>query len=255
VNAAGEIVGLDTFIMSQSGGSEGVGFAISSTLTEMVSTQLRKYGHMHRQLIGVGVQAITPTVASALKLSRDGGVLISDVLPDGPAAGAGVKLDDIVVAIDGTPVENVPTFMTALLSHPSGQKVKLELVRGSETRSVELAPVEEAHSSDRLSGLVDPEKNRVRSLGIIGIPIDEEAAKMISGLRAPFGVIVAALSSSTSAIPTGLRVGDVIHEVNGKPVSNVEELNVAMASFRRGDAVALFIERSATLQYLAFEIE
>jgi S1-C subfamily serine protease len=68
-------------------------------------------------------------------------------------------------------------------------------------------------------------------------------------------VIVAALSSSTSAIPTGLRVGDVIHEVNGKPVSNVEELNVAMASFRRGDAVALFIERSATLQYLAFEIE
>jgi serine protease Do len=255
VNTAGEIVGLDTFILTQSGGSEGVGFAISSSLTELVVAQLRKYGHMHRQLIGVGVQTITPTVASALKLSRDAGVLISDVLPGGPAEGAGVKLNDIVAAIDGNHVENVPLFMTALLSHPAGQKVRLDLLRGTETLSIQIDPVEESHSSDRLSGLVDPEKNRVRQLGIIGITIDEEAVKLISDLRAPSGVIVAALSASPAATPTGLHVGDVIHEVNGKAVSSVEELGTAMAAFKRGDAVALFIERNAILQYLAFEIE
>jgi serine protease Do len=255
VNTAGEIVGLDTFILTQSGGSEGVGFAISSTLTELVSTQLRKYGHMHRQIVGIGVQTITPTMAAALKLPRDAGVLISDVMPGSPAEGAGVKLNDIVVAIDGNRVENVPLFLTALLSHPAGQKVKLDLLRGAETLSIEVTAVEETHSSDRLSNLIDPENNRVRQLGIIGIAIDEEARKLLPDLRAPSGVIVAALSASPAATPTGLQVGDVIHEVNGTAVSSVEELSAAMRSFKRGDAVALFIERNASLEYLAFEIE
>src|SRR5215472_10085651 len=84
VNTAGEIVGMDTFILSQSGGSEGIGFAIPSTLIQLSSDQLRKYGHMHRQLIGIGVQAITPTLAAALRLPRESGVLISDITPDGP---------------------------------------------------------------------------------------------------------------------------------------------------------------------------
>jgi len=255
VNTAGEIVGLDTFIMTQSGGSEGIGFAIPSTVTELVSAQLRKYGHMHRQLIGVGVQTVTSTVASALKLSRDSGVLVSDILPGGPAEGAGVKLNDIVTAIDGNHVENLPVFMTALLSHPTGQKVKLDLLRGTETLSLEVTAVEESHSSDRLSDLIDPDKNRVRSLGIVGVAIDEETGKLVPGLRAPYGVIVAALSASPAATPAGLQVGDVIHEVNGTLVPDVKTLNTVMDAFRRGDAVALFIERNSVLQYLSFEVE
>ena len=255
VNTAGEIVGVDTFILSQSGGSEGIGFAISSSLIELVSAQLRKYGHMHRQLIGVGVQTITATVASALKLPRESGVLISDVAPGGPAEAAGAKLNDIVSAIDGTRVENVPMFMTALLSHPSGQKVKLDLLRGGDKLSLEVTPVEESHKSDRLSELIDPEKNRVRQLGIIGINIDKETKKFLPSLRAEYGVIVTALSASSGATPTGIQVGDAIHEVNGAVVSSVEELRTTMEKFKRGDAVALFIERDGTLQYLAFEIE
>jgi len=255
VNTAGEIVGLDTFILSQSGGSEGIGFAIPSTMIELASAQLRKFGHMHRQLIGVGVQTITATLATALGLPRESGVLISDITPDGPAAGAGVKLNDIVAAVDGRRVENLPMFTTALLSHPAGEKVHLDLLRGAETLSLEVAAVEESHTSDRLADMIDPEKNRVRQLGIIGIAIDKETENMFPGLRGPYGVIVAALSASSAASATGLQVGDVIHEVNGTVVSSVEALRATMEKFKRGDAVALFIERDGKLQYLAFEIE
>ncbi len=255
VNTAGEVVGMDTFILTQSGGSEGIGFAIPSSLIELASAQLRKYGHMHRQLIGVGVQTITSTLASALGLKRDSGVLISDITPDSPAEKEGVKLNDIVAAIDGRPIENVPMFTTAMLSHPAGQKVKLDLMRGQETLSIEVPAIEESHDSDHLADMLDPDKNRIRQLGIIGIAIDKDTQALLPGLRGPYGVVVAALSASSAASATGLEAGDVIHEVNGTVVSTVEALRTTMEKFKRGDAVALFIERDTKLQYLAFEIE
>jgi serine protease Do len=255
VNSAGEVVGLDTFILTQSGGSEGIGFAIPSALVELSSAQLRKYGHMHRQIIGLGVQAITPTLAAALKLPATGGVLISDIAPDSPAQGAGVKLGDIVTAIDGMRVESVPMFMTGLLSHPPGEKVKLDVLRAGAPVSFEISPVEESHTSDHLSDLIDPEQNRVRRLGIVGIGIDKSVAAMLPDLRGPYGVIVAALAAGPASSETALQVGDVIHEVNGAAVTSVESLNRAMEKFQRGDAVALFIERDGKLQYLAFEVE
>jgi serine protease Do len=255
VNAEGEIVGLDTFILTQSGGSEGIGFAIPSTLIQLVSAKLRKYGHMHRQIIGIGVQTITPTLASALHLSRESGVLISDVTPDGPAERAGVKLNDIVLAINSEPVENVPMFSTAMLSLPGGQKVKLDLLRGDEKLSLSVDAVEESHAADRLADMIDPEKSRIRQLGIIGIAIDKQTESLFPGLRGPYGVIVAALSASSAASLTGLEVGDVIHEVNGTAVTSIDELRTALARLKRGDPVALFIERDGKLQYLAFELE
>jgi serine protease Do len=255
VNTAGEIVGLDTFILTQSGGSEGIGFAIPSTLIQLAAAQLRKYGHVHRQMIGVSVQTITATLAAALNLPRESGVLVSDVAPGGGAEDAGVKLNDIVGAVDGRRIENVPMFVTALLSHPPGEKVALQVLRGGETLSFEIPPTAESHSSDRLSDMIDPDKNRVRQLGIIGIDIGPATAKILPDLRGPYGVIVAALSASSSASASGLEVGDVIHEINGTLVSGLASLRESMDKFKRGDAVALFIERDGKLQYLAFEVE
>ena len=255
VNTAGEIVGMDTFILSQSGGSEGIGFAIPSTLIQLAGAQLRKYGHVHRQIIGISVQTITVPLASALGLPRESGVLVSDVAPGGPAETAGIKLNDIIAAVDGRRIENLPMFVTGLLSHPAGEKVKLDLLRGGETLSFEVPSIEESHNSDRLADMIDPEKNRVRQLGIIGIDISPETEKLFPGLRGPYGVMVAALSASSSATPAGLEVGDVIHEINGKLVSGLASLRTAMDGFKRGDAVALFIERDGKLQYLAFELE
>ena len=108
VNVNGEVVGVNTFILSQSGGNEGLGFAIPSTAVSLAYAQLRKYGHMHKSEIGIGLQTITLTLAAALGLSRNTGVIISDVLPGGPAEAAGLRIGDVLLSIDGRPAESLP---------------------------------------------------------------------------------------------------------------------------------------------------
>lgn len=255
VNTAGEIVGLDTFILTQSGGSEGISFAIPSTLIEFVYGQLRTYGHVHRLVIGVGVQTITATLAAALKLPRDSGVVISDVLPGSPAETSGLKLNDIVLAVDGRPVDNLPMFMMSFLQHHEGQNVHLQVQRGVQTLPFDVSAVEERHTTDRLGSLVDPEKNQIPQLGIIGVGIDQQTEAMFPNLRGSYGVVVGARSDAPRGIATGLQTGDVIHEFNGSVTPTVEALRSAIAKSKRGDPVALFVEREGKLLYVAFEME
>src|SRR5216684_1520138 len=101
VNVNGEVVGVNTFILSQSGGNEGLGFAIPSRVVDVAFQQLRKYGHLHRAEIGIGIQTITPTMAAALNLPRKYGVVISDVKPGSTAEAAGVQIGDVLAAVDG----------------------------------------------------------------------------------------------------------------------------------------------------------
>jgi serine protease Do len=255
VNTAGEVVGLNTFILTQSGGSEGIGFAIPSSLVEIVAAQLRKHGHVHRQLIGIGVQTITATLAAALQLPRSSGVLISDVTAGSPADAAGVKLNDTVLAVDGKPVENLPVFYTLMLTHHSGDTVKLQLLRGADTLNLEVAAVEESHASDRLADLIDPETSQITQLGIVGLTIDQRTESLFPTLRGKYGVIVAARSAAAMGAAGELQVGDVVHEINGSVVSSVDELRSTVAKMKPGTPVALFIERDGKLLYIAFEMD
>jgi S1-C subfamily serine protease len=115
--------------------------------------------------------------------------------------------------------------------------------------------VEEVHESDGLVGLIDPEKNRIPRLGIIGVAIDKRTEPMFPNLRGAYGVVVAAKAPGSLSIPTGLQVGDVIHEVNGGVVSTVEALRSTIETIKRGDPVALFVEREGKLLYISFEME
>ena len=253
VNAMGDIVGINTFILTKSGGNEGLGFAIPSPLAEFVYGQLRKYGHFHRPLIGAGVQAITPTLAAALKLPRTSGVIVSDIQPQGPAETAGMRLGDVVLAVDGSDVHNVPMFMMSMLH--GNQKIQMQVLRGDETVVLDISTEEEEHAVDRLSGAVDPEKSLIPKLGILGIAIDKQTATLFPHLRGPYGVAVAAMSGLPMGTSAPLQVGDVVHEVNGAAVESVDGLRQAIDALPAGSAVALFIEREGKLQYLAFELE
>jgi serine protease Do len=253
VNVDGEVVGINTFILSQSGGNEGLGFAIPSSVVNVVYQQLRKFGHIHRTQIGVAIQTISPTLAAAMNLPRNYGVIVSDVLPDSPALGAGVRVGDILLTVDGRPADSVPYVSFRLMSVDVGAKVHLEVLRGKEKLAFDVPVAETPHEMDQIASLADPEKNLVRPLGIIGVEIDQKIAAMAQDLRDPFGILVVARSSEGADIP--LTTGDVIRTLNGQTMTTLERLRAALQSLQPGAPVVLQIQREQRLLFVAFTLD
>ena len=253
VNADGEVIGINTFILSQSGGNEGLGFAIPSSVVNVAYQQIRKFGHIHRTQIGIGIQTISPVMAAAMNLPRSYGVIISDVLPDSPAVSAGIRVGDILLTVDGRVADSVPYVSFRLMSVDAGAKVHLEVLRGGEKLAFDVPVIEPPHEMDQIASLADPEKNLVRPLGIIGVEIDKKIAAMTEDLRDPFGIIVVARSSEGADIP--LTAGDVIRTLNGQPMTTLERLRAALKSLQPGAPVVLQIQREQRLLFVAFTLD
>ena len=254
VDADGALVGINAFIFTRGGGSEGLGFAIPTNIAQFIYRQLRTYGHVHRSIIGIKAQEITPVLAKALGLARNWGVLVSDVAPGGPAAGAGLAIGDVVVGLNGRSVATLPEFVGRVTMRSGGRPVRVEVLRGSARLTLEVPVIEQRDSIDRLLGSVDPEKNLVRRIGILGVPIDPAIAGMIPGLRVPAGILVVARALYAGGVESGLSAGDVIHAVNGTSVTTLDELRAALRGIKPGDPVALEIEREGGFLFLAFEL-
>ncbi len=254
VNAAGELVGLDTFIATQSGGNEGVGFAVPAVLVHWVFDQLRQYGHVHRPVIGAGLQTITPTLAAALKLTRGAGVLVSDLLPGSPALAAGLKLNDILLSVDGRPLDNVAAMTGLSFRHVPGDPMKIQVLRGSETLSFDVTPVEVQEPTEHLADASEFAKSLIPELGILAITLDERLASTLDGLRLPSGALIVARTASVRSADIGLQAGDLVHEISGKNVHSVDELRTELARFKQGDPVAMQVERAGQWLYVAFEM-
>ena len=254
VNVDGELVGLNTFILSEGGGSEGLGFAIPSATVAFAYPQLRRYGHVHRGEIGLAVQAITPSLAAGLKLPADWGVIVSDVTPGSPAEAAGLKVQDIIASIDGRSVDNLPSLATLLFMRRGGEKMKLGVQRGSEKLSFDVSVFERPHEFDRLADLVDPDKGLIAKLGIIGLEIDPKVAAMLPPLRVSSGVIVAAKAADPS-VDTLLTAGDVIHAINGVQVETISALRAALDHLAPNTSLVLQIERDGRLMFVSVDLD
>ena len=252
VNIRGEVVGVNTFILSQNGGSDGLGFAVPSATARTVFRQLRQYGHLRQQEIGISMQTITPTLASSLGLARDYGVILSDVHPDGPAAKAGVAVGDILVSVDGQPAENVPTITYNFRLRDTPTNVQLVVLRGQAQLSIAVTPVEERAEFDSVSATADPEKHSVPELGIIGIEIDTAIAAAATGLRDPYGIIVIARTAG-GAFP--LQSRDVIRSINNRRVATLQSLRESVRELKPGTPVTLQIQRAGKLMYVSFTFE
>jgi serine protease Do len=255
VDSEGYVVGINTFILSQGGGSEGLGFAIPARVVDFVYHSLRKYGHVHRVEIKAGAQEITPSLAEGLNLPRTWGVIIDDVTPGGPAESAGLKIQDIILRADDHPIGTLPAFTAALYLHPLDRVLKLDVLRGKETVTLNIPVLEMKDPMDALTTMVDSQHNLVPRLGILALDLNDQLRSVISDLRDPSGVIVVARAAELISPETGLKTGDVVHSLNGHPIQSVEELRVATRQLRPGDAVALQVERDSGYLYLAFEME
>jgi serine protease Do len=256
VNVKGELVGINTFILSDSRGSQGMGFAIPAALVNIAYPKLRTFGHLHRGEVGVLLQTVTPLLAEGLKLAQDWGAMISDVAPGSAAEHAGLKVKDIILQIDDTPVDSVPTMAFELFTRSAGDTIRLQVLRGRETLTYYVGVAERAHDVDRLSDLVEPDTSLVTKLGIFGVPLDKDNARLAVTSRAPFGVVVVGHSQDEGDRPdTGLMTGDVIHTVNDAVVNSVPELSAALDTLQPRSAVVLHVERNGQLIFLPFELE
>jgi serine protease Do len=255
VDTQGQLVGINTFILSETGGSQGLGFAIPSSLVEFVYGELRKYGHVHRSIIGAGLQEITPDLAAGLSLPRQEGVVVADILPGGPAAKAGLKIQDVIATMDDRPIGALPIAEMLISTKPPGASVRLEVLRGTQKLSIKIPVAEQKEKIDRLADLIDPAKSLVAKLGIFGVQIDEKLGDDVEDLRIPSGVVVAALSADLTGAESELQAGDIIHAVNGARIETLDGLRSALNAIPSGGSGVLQVERDEKLTYLTFEME
>jgi serine protease Do len=255
VDVDGRVVGIDTFILSESGGSEGLGFAIPSNVVRNIYEQLKSEGHVHRGQIGVYLRTITPDLAEGLKLTRDHGVLLEDVSPGSSADKAGLKVGDVVVNIGGKPVGDVKQFATQLFTYKIGQAAPIGVVREGKVVAIDVTLVERPDDPQRFADMVTGPVNVINRLGVVGITINDDLRKLLPDLRIPSGVIVAARTPASTLLGEGPEPGDVIHAVNTNPIVDIAGLKQVLRAIQSGDPIVLQIEREGGLTYLVMETE
>jgi serine protease Do len=255
VDMNGAVLGINTFILSQGGGSEGLGFAIPARVVDFVYHSLRLHGHVHRVEIGAVAQEITPTLAEGLHLPLHWGVVVVDVTPDGPAAAAGLQIQDIILSADDRRIETLPSLSSALYLHRLDQVVKLEILRGADKKTLYVPAIEHRDHMDELLDTVNPENSLIPRLGVLVIDLTDDLRTRLGSLRIPSGVVVVGRAADLIMPDTGLQGGDIIHQLNAASVDSVDTLRTAVGKLKTGDPVVMQVERDGGLMYVSFEME
>jgi serine protease Do len=255
VDIEGRLVGVNTLIYSQSGGSEGIGFAAPSNIVRNVFSQIRQFGRVRRGEIGVNTQTITPLMAEALGLPDDAGVVLSDVMAGSPAAKAGLEPGDIVLTLDGKPMENGRQFRINIYTRGIGEQVAIAARRGDRSFTVRVPVVERANDTGQLEALIGAQQ-AIPTLGVFALDLTARIAEMLPPLRRETGAVVARVTPETPYSQQGrLQPGDVIYALNGTPIAGVDALKTASAALKPSAAAVLLIERASTLMYVAFRVD
>jgi serine protease Do len=255
VDTDGQVVGINTFILTQSGGSEGLGFAIPSDVVESVYNQIRKYGHVHRGQLGIVAQDITPEMVKVLKLPQAFGAIAADVLPGGPADRAGLKIEDIIVGVNGSEIKRARDLQSFIYGQALDNDVTMTVRRGDQTLTLKMKVIERADDPQRFADMVDPEKNIIPQLGILVVELDEKMKDLLPGLRHTYGLVIAAESSDSPYSGESLKVGDVIYEVNHVPAVTIRAVTSTLAALKSGAPVVIQVERDGRLMYVTLELE
>ena len=256
VDVDGHVVGINTFILSQSGGNEGLGFAIPSDVVRNIYDQIRTEGHVHRGQIGVSVRSISSDLVEGLHLPVRRGVLLQDVTPGSPADKAGLKVGDIVTRVGGKPVNDVRQFALDLYTYKIGQKAEIGVLRDAKETTFSVPVIERPDDPARFADLVSGPNNLVNRLGIVAVDVTGDVADLLgTDLRIPSGVLVAARTPTSTLLGEGPQPGDVIHAINGTPIQDLAQLKQHLRQIKRGEPIVLQIERSGSLSYLVLESE
>lgn len=250
VDIHGNLVGITTFIVTEGGGSEGLGFVLPSQIVRLVYEELRAHGYLHLGDIGVRVQSITEALASGLRLPKTSGLIVSDVLPGSSAEKVGIRVQDIIVSLDGTLVESVPQFATYFYRKHAGSCVRLQLLRDSHIFATTVAVQDAQRDTDQ----VDLQRDLIRKLGIFCTNLDSKSYPVSLSPRSQSGVVVVGQLAEHD-LQTDLTIGDLITAINGTKVHSVEQFRDLLQEIKPGAAIVLQIERHRRLRYLSLEVD
>lgn len=259
-NMDGQVVGVNTAILSPTGGSIGIGFSMASNVVTKVVDQLQKYGETRRGWLGVRIQDVTPDVAEAMGLGKGVvGALITDV-PEGPAKAAGLMSGDVITLFDGKPVKDVRDLTRRVADAPVGEAVKVEVLREGKTEvlDVTLGRREEAEADEPTTASpADKAPAKAELMGLTVEPLTGEAAKKLGLPADASGLLVTAVEGTSEAYSKGLREGDLITEAGQQKVARIADLEARIDEAREAGrkSILLLIRRGGDPRFVALSVE
>jgi serine protease Do len=249
INARGQVIGINTAIFSQTGGSVGIGFAIPVNLAKSVVAQLANGGQVVRGWLGVGIQPVTADLAKGFKLPGAEGALVTSVSDGSPAARAGLKAGDVIVEYDGRKVARASELPRAVAETPVGRNVSLKVMRDGQPLTL-TATVSRLEDMRQARASEDDGSAKRTTLGISARTLTPQVAQEV-GIRAERGVLVVDVRDGSPAENAGLQPGDVISEVDHRAVTAVPEMQRALEQHPKGTPIVLLVQRDGEPLWLA----
>src|SRR5581483_9179244 len=259
VNSRGELVGINTAIFSRSGGYMGIGFAVPANMARAVMDSLVKTGKVTRGWLGVSIQEVNQDLAKQFGLSETKGALVSEVLPDSPAAAAGVKSGDVIISFDGKPVESPAILRNMVAQTAVGKTAKVEVLRENKRQTISVKIAEQPKDIARAGeeetlGSEQDESGAKSVLGGLEVRnLTPDTARQLGLNPGTKGVVVTGLAPDSSAASAGVEPGDVILEINRQPVRSVADLRRISSKLSKKDGALLLINRRGGKLFLAIK--
>ena len=247
LNTKGEVIGINTAIYTESGGSIGIGFAIPINIAKKLLPQLKK-GKVERGWLGVMIQKITPELKKKLHLKTDHGALVADVVPGGPADKAGIRRGDVIVKYDGNPIKEMNDLPYLVGTTPVGKVVEVEVIRKGEKKvfEVKIGKMKEEQEAEAA-----PE-----SKPNLGMTVEELTPQLASqfGLKEKTGIVVVDVEANSPAQDAGIQPGDLILEIDQEPVKTLKAFNEKISKYKKGDVILLLVKRRGSTLYLTLKV-
>lgn len=253
LNIKGEVIGMNTAIISgNSGGNVGIGFAIPINMAKSILTELKEKGSVTRGWLGVMIQRITPELAKSFGLKENDGALVGDVISGGPADEAGIKRGDVISKFNNQEIKTMESLPKYVASVTPGKKVDIEIIRDGKRKTI---PVTIAILKDKMAeeGVAKQET----AVDLLGVQVQDITRELADSLQLDVveGVLIAEVTPGEAGAEAGLRRGDVVTEMNRKPIKGVSDYNQIASKIKSGDSALFLVKRGGTTIYIAVKVK
>ena len=259
-NMEGKVIGVNTAIISPTGGSIGIGFAVPSKTAVHVIDQLRRFGETRRGWLGVRIQTVTESIADSLGMDKPTGALVASVTEDSPAEAAGIEVGDVILSFDGNKVENMRGLPRLVAQTPIGKTVDVEILRNEKKRilNVPLGRLPEKKQAAKSDKSEKMEVEKTSLLGLTISPMSDELRSRFKIAKDIVGVVISAVDPDSDAAAKNIAAGNVIVEVKGKKVTTLSDVEKAIEGAKkagRNSVLLLIAGGKGELRFVALALK